>query len=285
MEAHLNGHQKLLLQLLCEFDRICRKHGLKYMLFAGTALGAARHKGFIPWDDDIDVAMLRSEYDRFMELAPQELDTGTYFLQKEFSEHWPMFFSKLRVNNTACIERYIPKDPLVHQGVYIDIFPIDNLGKKSISQRLQFAASKVVIAKSLDRRGYLTDCKRKKVFMWLCRLLPLKPMLSITQRRKENDSEMVHSFLAAASKYGKNIYPRSWFTELTEMTFEGNRFPVSAHYDEMLTRIYGDYMVMPTEEDRARKVHGEIVDLEHSYEMYIETQKNMKITEYSRSIR
>ena len=119
--------QKRLLHILREFDRICKKHNISYMLFAGSTIGAARHKGFIPWDDDVDVAMLRSEYERFLEIAPSELDDNIYYLQKEFSAHWPMFFSKLRMNNTACIERYIPKDPKVHQGIYIDIFPVDNL--------------------------------------------------------------------------------------------------------------------------------------------------------------
>lgn len=285
METQLNGHQKMLLQILCEFDRICKKHDLKYMLFAGSALGAARHKGFVPWDDDIDVAMLRPEYERFLEVAADELDQQIYYLQKEFAEHWPMFFSKIRVNNTACIERYVPKDPEVHQGVYIDIFPIDNLRSNKFGRCLQFLASKVVIAKALDHRGYLTNSKKKKCFMCLCKLIPGKPMQRYCQNRRRNDSKMVHSFFAAASRYEKNIYPRQWFTQMTEMDFEGRKFSISACYDEMLTRIYGDYMTLPSEADRACKRHGEIVDLEHSYEMYLEKQKTMKFKGHSRSIR
>ncbi len=283
--TQLNGHQKMLLQLLSEFDRICRKHDIKYILFAGSAIGAARHKGFIPWDDDIDVAMLRSEYDRFLSLASSEIDSKVFYLQREFSAHWPMFFSKLRLNNTACIERYIPKDPKVHQGIYIDIFPVDNLSESKWMAKLQFAASKVVIAKSLDRRGYLTDSKKKKIFMAMCKLLPQRPMLRFAQKRKNTKTKYVHSFFAAASKYGKNVFPRKWFLEQTELEFEGLKIPVSGHYHDMLTRIYGDYMVIPSEKERGCKVHGEIVDTEHSYEMYIELQKKMKITEYSRSIR
>ena len=162
---------------------------------------------------------------------------------------------------------------------------MDNLAKSALARNLQFAASKVVIAKSLYRRGYLTDSGKKKLFMWLCTLLPKKPMLRFTQKRRKNDSEHVHSFFAAASKYSKNIFPRKWFTELTELEFEGRKFPVSKHYDEMLTRIYGNYMVIPPKKERGCKVHGEIVDLENSYEIYIEAQKQMRFTEYSRSIR
>lgn len=95
-DRNLCAHQRALLQMLHEVDRICRKYGIQYMLFAGTALGAVRHGGFIPWDDDIDVIMLRPEYERFLALAVDELDSNTYYLQREFSEHWPMFFAKLR---------------------------------------------------------------------------------------------------------------------------------------------------------------------------------------------
>ncbi len=285
MSAQLNGHQKVLFQILCEFDRICRKHELRYILFAGTAIGAVRHQGFIPWDDDVDVAMLRADYDRFMQIAPTELDLDKYFLQKEFSEHWPMFFSKLRMNNTTCIEKFIPKDPKIHQGIYIDIFPVDNLSSNPFMQKIQFSASKIVIAKSLNRRGYLTDSKVKKLFMCVCKLMPMKPMLRICQKRKKNSTEMVHTFFAAAAKFGKNVFPRKWFTDQTELAFEGKKFFVSKSYDAMLKKIYGDYMVLPLENERHCKVHGVIVDLENSYEMYLETQKNMKITEYSRSIR
>ncbi len=285
MIAQRNEHQKMLFQILCEFDRICQKYNLKYTLFGGTAIGAARHKGFVPWDDDIDVAMLRPEYERFLEVATAELDPKTYYLQKEFSEHWPMFFSKIRVNNTACIECYVPKDLKTHQGVYIDIFPIDNLRPGKLGRSLQFLASKAVIAKSLDRRGYLTNSKKKKCFMLLCKILPGKPLRRFCRYRGRNDTKQVHSFFAAASKYEKNIYPRIWFTQMASLEFEGREFSISACYDQMLTTIYGNYMTLPSEADRACKVHGEIVDLENSYEKYLETQKTMKFKGQSRSIR
>lgn len=132
----LKKHQEVLFELLTVFDGICKKYAIPYQLFSGTALGAVREQGFIPWDDDLDVIMLREDYKRFLEIAPSELGESC-FLQKEFSEHWPMFFSKLRKNGTACIERYVPKDELTHQGIYIDIFPCDNLSDCNIFRKLQ----------------------------------------------------------------------------------------------------------------------------------------------------
>lgn len=280
----LRRHQLVLLELLTEFDRICRNHDIPYVLFAGTALGAVRHQGFIPWDDDLDIAMLRTDYARFLQVAAGEL-AEQYYLQAEFSHHWPMFFSKLRKNGTACMERFIPRDPQMHQGIYIDIFPVDNLSDSGFIRKLQFAASKVVIAKGLRRRGYLTDSTAKKLFMAGCALVPMAPVRRLARLGGKPGTEMVHTFFGAASRYEKNIFPRQWFTETRLWEFEGQMFPVSAHADAMLTKIYGDYMTPPSDGEKGCKVHGVIVDPDRSYEQYLQQQAEMKITEYARSIR
>ncbi len=285
VKATIQEHQTVLLELLNAFDSVCKKFDIKYMLFAGSALGAVRHKGFIPWDDDLDVVMLRPEYERFLRVAPKELDQELYFVQKEYSEHWPMYFSKLRKNNTACIERYVPNDPLTHQGVYIDIFPCDNLSDSPMVQKTQYLASKVVIAKSLKKRGYLTDSALKKAFILFCSLFPFKPMLSFTTDCGKADSDSVHTFLGGGARFEKNVYPRKWFTETIMLPFEDGFYPVSAHYDELLKQLYGDYMTPLPEEQRKCKVHAELVDLSNSYENYLDWQREQVFTELSRSIR
>lgn len=285
MGATLQEHQAALIPMLREIDRICRKYDISYQLFAGTALGAVRHGGFIPWDDDLDIVMLRPEYERFLEAAPAELDPEIYYLQKEFSDHWPMFFSKLRKNGTACLERYIPKDPESHRGIYIDIFPCDNLSDNAVLAKCQFYMSKFVIARSLDRRGYLTDSGAKKLVMLCSKVLPVKPMLRFVQMRGNRETKMVHTFFGASSRYEKSIYPREWFTSSVAKPFEGGDYPVSGDYDALLTRLYGDYMTLPPEEDRGCKVHAELVDLERSYTEYEGVQQTMEFKEYSRSIR
>ena len=196
-----------------------------------------------------------------------------------------MFFSKLRRNGTACIEKWRPRDTKVHQGIYIDIFPCDNLSDKGFVRKLQFAASKIVIAKSLRRRGYLTDSLGKKLFMACCALIPMKPIRALALLRGASDSKMVHTFFGAASRYEKNVFPRVWLEESELREFAGKRHPVSANYDALLTRIYGDYRTLPPESDRQCKIHALVVDLENSYEMYIKMQQTMTIDAYSRSIR
>lgn len=284
MEATIREHQLVLLTMLKEIDRICVKYGISYQLFAGTALGAVRHRGFIPWDDDLDIIMIRGEYERFLKAAPSELGEE-YYLQKEYSSHWPMFFTKLRKNGTACMEKLYPKDPEQHQGVYVDIFPADNLAENRVIRKLQFAASKIVIAKALGKRGYLTDDIKKKLFMGVCRLLPSAPFRKIVVRRKDGNSRMLHSFFGASSKYEKSIYLRQWLTESARIPFEDGFFPVSLCYDALLNTLYGEYMTLPSREELEQKVHAAKVDLEHSYENYLKWQRQQHFTVYTRSIR
>lgn len=282
--TNLHDHKQALLVILREFDRVCKSIGIPYMLFAGSMLGAVRHQGFIPWDDDIDVLMLRKDYERFLSEADRFLDLKKFYLQKEFSEHWPMFFSKLRLNNTACIEKYPIKDPEMHHGVYIDIFPCDNAARTELGRRIQFYASKVVIAKSLDRRGYITYSKRKKMFIGLCKLLPTKPFWRFATKGRA-ESTLVHSFFASASKYSKNVYPREYISETENASFEGEIYPISKHYDALLQILYGDYMCLPPPEERSVKQHAVLIDLNNSYEMYLDYQRDLKFDVLTRSVR
>lgn len=285
MNQTLRDHQLMMLEMLSEVDRICKKHNIRYMLFAGTLLGAVRHKGFIPWDDDLDIVMLRPEYERFLEIAKDEINQTLFYLQSEFSPHWPMFFSKIRRNGTACIERYIPKDFDTHMGVYIDIFPCDNLHDNRFLRYLQFMASKIVIAKGLDERGYATNSSVKKAFIVFSRMMPKKILIRLVTYKRGKNTKMVHTFFAASSKYSKNIFPRDWFLQTVPVSFEGRYFPAPLQYSVLLTQLYEDYTIPTPPDKRGQKVHGEIVDLEHSYTEYREIQEHLTIDEYTRSIR
>ena len=282
--ASLEEHQAALLRLLVEFDRVCRIIGVKYQLYAGTLLGSVRHKGFIPWDDDLDVLMLREDYEKFLREADAHLNREVFFLQKEFSEHWGMFFSKLRLNNTACIEKYPPRDLLSHRGIYIDIFPCDDARNTTLGKKLQFYASKIVIAKSLDRRGYRTRSTAKKAFIAFCRILPMRPLLRFIKNGEKNGAEL-HSFLAAASDYSKNVYPRKLLENTAVGEFEGGYYPIPANFDALLRKIYGDYEILPPPEERGKKKHAVFVDTENSYENYNDILKDSDFDVLSESIR
>lgn len=280
----LAQHQEALNRLLIEFDRVCKALDIPYVLFAGTLLGAIRHKGFIPWDDDLDILMYRKDYERFLKEAPTVLDTDTFYLQKEFSEHWPLFFSKLRLNGTTCLEKYHPKDPASHQGIYIDIFPCDDAAAGTLGRKLQFVASKVVIAKGLYKRGYETPSKGKKLFMAVCRLLPLRPFLWLA-KRGDPAGDTVHSFFAAAKEYSKNLFPRTYVTQFASGEFAGGQYPIPADYDGCLRGLYGDYMELPPPKKQLCKQHAILVDTTQSYEAYRDYREGMTFEVLTESIR
>lgn len=278
------AHQEALSRLLKEFDRVCKKLNIKYFLFAGTLLGAVRHHGFIPWDDDLDVIMPRGDYERFLSEADTVLDGEKFFLQKEFSENWPMFFSKLRLNKTTCLEAYHPKYPSCHQGIYMDIFPLDTAKKGKFGRKMQFWASKIVITRSLDRRGYETDSPLKKALMIVSRALPMKLFLKLA-KSGDADSGILHSFFAAAKSMERNLYDEKLFSETIEGTFGDGVYPIPANYDAILCILYGDYMTLPPPKERVCKQHAILVDTERSYEEYEHYRDGMHFEVKTKSIR
>ena len=280
----LQEHQAVLLELLIEFDRVCKKHNIRYVLFAGSALGAVRHQGFIPWDDDLDVALLREDYDRLINLDSREWG-NEYYMQREYSDHWPIHFSKLRKNNTTCLEKYHPKDSKIHQGIYIDVFPIDNASDNPIVRKVQFCASKIVQAKSFFKRGYETDSIVKKSVMILSNALPLKPFLKIVKMSRNKTSRYIHSFLGGSINFQKGVFERRWISETINMSFESIMIPVSLHYQELLTMQYGDYMTLPPIEERKCKVHAILVDTDNDFTKYKTYRDGLKFDTYTRSIR
>lgn len=273
-----------MLELLQELDRVCKKLNIRYFLFAGTLLGAVRHQGFIPWDDDLDVLMFREDYERFLKEANSVLDGQRFYLQKEFDIHWPMFFSKLRLNGTTCLEPYHPKDPLCHQGVYMDIFPCDRASSTKIGRLMQFCASKVVIAKGLYYRGYETDSRMKRIFMQVCHFLPNKPFLTIV-RKGSPKSGLRHTFLGGASKMDRNVYSEELFSTTMDGYFEGHLYPIPVGYEKLLHTMYGDYMRIPTPEERRCKRHAILVELNSPYEEHIADRDGMIFESGTRSIR
>ena len=141
--------QNVELEILLEVDRICKKHGVKYFLVSGTLLGAVRHKGFIPWDDDIDICMPVSDYRKFCKIAQEELGEN-FFFQSYETDFYDRWFAKIRKNNTTCIEK-VYENSRLHQGVWIDIFPL--IGVKNNEEWLKKTTKKARFAKKLLKPG------------------------------------------------------------------------------------------------------------------------------------
>ena len=254
------------LDLLNEFARICNKHKLSYVLAGGTCLGAIRHKGFIPWDDDIDVSMTREDYDRFAEVAEDDLDSAKYVFQSMDTEpNCGLVFGKLRKKGTILSEEY-SNHINMSQGVWIDIFPYDRVPNDA-NRRARYLREI-----SLLRNLYITKCGYKmpegkstvvtcayyfaKAF---CCVIPSSWLIGILNKKMRqyaNDSncQLVYPFGGA---YGEEVelIPRTMVTATTNVAFEGSQYLTFSDYDTYLTKHYGNYMELPPVEKRVGGVH------------------------------
>ena len=161
MNTDIKSLQKKILEITIYLDKFCKKHNIIYYLMGGSALGALRHKGFIPWDDDLDVFMTYDNYIKFIDTAKKHLDTKHFYLQEENTEEWSMFFTKLRMNGTTFIEEDT-QDNNMHKGVYIDIMCLNNVSENKIYRYFQYFSALLLTAQTIDKRGYKTNKNFKK---------------------------------------------------------------------------------------------------------------------------
>lgn len=257
--------QLALLGVLKDFDRLCADHGMQYSLAAGTLLGAVRHEGFIPWDDDVDLFMPREDFDLLLSISDDELAQRGYTLQRPFSEAWPSGYAKLCKNGTTYLENYKYKNRNQHHGIFIDIMPIDNLSNNRFVQKLQWISYRIITAKALANRGYATRSPLKLLAMMIAKGIPDQFLRKIVINREDRSSDKVHSFLGSAHFFERNIFPRTTIEAYTKLSFEGVPFSVMQNYREVLTVQYGDYMTPPPEAERIAALHAVLVDLDREW--------------------
>lgn len=245
------------LEIMDEFVRICNKYNLTYFLYGGTLLGAVRHKGFIPWDDDLDLAMPRKDYEKFIEVAKNELNSKFELDNYHTNKLCYLNFSKIRNKNTILVQDFQKDNYEGPKGIWIDIFPLDNAKKeegKLQSLRIIFIKAMRSIA-HYKSNIYLGNnkIKLKKVLGKIFGIIPLNTLLSIQDTlMKKNAKKETEYFISIASQYNykKQTMKKDIFIPAKELEFEGRKYKVPNNYTYFLERIYGDYMKLPPKEKR-----------------------------------
>lgn len=252
--------QKRMLDILIEVDRVCNKHNIKYFLIDGTLLGAVRHKGFIPWDDDVDIAMMREDYNKFIEVAPLELSKD-YFLQTIDTDpnynrfHIPL---KVRDNRSKLVEVDESENEDFNQGIYIDIFAFDTLPKNELIRKFQKLISRFIVLCDVRTRRKEEKLSLQNKIAFLVYLIVKR--LSYNTRNKIlryimkwndiNGQEITYGVdLPCDGSWGK-IFNKSDIFPLTKIEFCGKYFNAPKECDKILSNLYGDYLELPKEEDR-----------------------------------
>lgn len=249
------------LDMLVEFDRVCRNNHINYVLFGGSLLGAVRHKGYIPWDDDADIGMLREDYEKFKLHAKEMNSNICYFQDNTTDPYYRWGYGKLRRTDSIYV-RVGQEHLKCKTGIFVDVFPMDDVPKSVIGQivqdRICYCLRKILwseVAKN-NTKGLW------KIWFTLLSMIPVSVPYGIlkiyTGKSKNTSLNRVRTlmFPATGTLYKKNpikerySMPKSWFTNRKEYEFEGKRFYGSKDYDVVLEYIYGDYMKLPPEDKR-----------------------------------
>lgn len=255
------------LEILEELDRICKKHDIQYYLSWGSALGAVRHKGFIPWDDDIDVCMPMNDYKKFINVCKTELSEPYFFQDVNTDENSPFLWGKIRNSNTCSMIREMAVFPH-NWGICIDIFPMIEYDKASLSgiDRFLYKILNLCVNKRLNDYGFgkygIETNKMKHVPMAI-----IKPIRNLCFKILTRDRKNANYYFDIALMQDKDIFPKEWFEPL-EISFEGKNFTIMKNYDAYLTQLYDNYMRIPEKHEQID--HGDIiVDFENSYKKYM----------------
>lgn len=246
------------LETLKEIDRICRKNDIQYSLDGGTLLGAIRHGGFIPWDDDADIVMLRSEYEKFYNACKKDLDKDKFFLQEfRTDRNYRWGYSKMRRKGTVFL-REGQEHIKCNQGVFVDIFICDNVPDQFLLKRIHWLNCFIIrkgLYSAVGKEGTANRFEKfcYKVLYKIPRNYWVHLIYIISKLVNTDNTKVVGHMTYPYPKTCRYGMPRECFNSYVEKNFEGYKFKVFKKYDLYLTLLFGDYMKLPPK--NKRKVH------------------------------
>ena len=259
----LRKAQLLMLKILKEVHKICEENNIKYFLSDGTLIGAIRHQGFIPWDDDLDIGMLREDYEKFCKIAPQILSENFILQNFQTDKGYGLQFGKVILKNTVWIEKVAKNTNRQWSGIYIDIFPYDNITENKKMQKLInrlyiFIQGLILIKfKYINISNYESMAKKLKYVLKKIYLCTISKKLLI-YIRDSICKRYLNKSKSLVTKYGGNFYknqnPYNFYKDLTLQTFEDTSFYIPKNYDKILKNLYGNYMEIPPIEKQRQ--HG-----------------------------
>lgn len=242
-----------MIDTLAEFDKFCRKNNLRYFLIGGTLLGAIRHKGFIPWDDDIDIGMPQNDYDKFKKKYIN--NESYYFIDCFANKNFYLPFGKFCSNRIDLHENLNTK---VHIGAYIDIFPF-NFIKDSNQKKLQKYMTYDTFSKKLMNLKYVSTSGKsfiKKIILCFCHIVYPFSLNQISKKKIRQSKKFISKTetVSYGNLFGawglKEISKFEYFKEVIDVEFEGKKYYAPSGYDSYLKGLYGDYMTLPPVEKR-----------------------------------
>ncbi len=269
--------QKKLLEILNYFDAFCREHGIEYYIHSGTILGAIRHKGFIPWDDDVDVILTQDNYDKFVKLYREFGDEKKYHLQIFFESTQESVFAKLRANNTTFIEENV-KHKKIHHGVFIDIVTLQTAPDGKYQRYWQYLMGKFIVVqeyayKKNPPRGVKwidrTICVLSKLPRFFCTRMALR------QLKKHEGEKTTHysRFTDGGMWMHLGLIKKTTMGKAKDIIFENLLVMGPEHPEEFLELAYGDWRKIPDIKQIKEKQHYCFFDVNNDFRKYLDVEE------------
>ena len=274
-QNNLKQLQQKSLELLLTLDEFCKKHNKKIFVIGGGLIGAVRHGGFIPWDDDLDVFMLREDYEWLCENFNNLIGNDNLYFEKTTKEH----YTRLQIGavvdeNTTFIKERQKDLKDVHHGVRIDIIPLDFCPKSKFKRKTQILwallYSMFIVGEPHSSKGKLLEFISRALLLCFPTAKSRYKVWRLAEKRMSRfkQSEKLTE-LCSWYQYMKNEYDAKWFSEVVYLPFENAKIPAPVGYDEYLKMAFGDYMTPPPKNEQIPKHDAVEIDVNRAYKEYI----------------
>lgn len=265
--------QTRILEIMKYIDFLCRQNNIIYYIMGGTALGAIRHRGFIPWDDDLDIFMTPDQYEKFKKIF-NEQKSEKFVLQEWKTVPDYLEYAKIRMNGTTFIEEHFKDRKDMHHGIYVDIMILHKISENPIAQMLVYFESKFVTLYGLSQRKWKPKTKVQAIILSLLKYLPCKKIATLCYEHiyyydKKNSKDFKYCYWITPAKFKNGLFDKDFFSETVDIPFEDTVLLGSKKIKDYLTYRYGNYMELPSEEQRRAAIHAMIYDTEADYKKYL----------------
>lgn len=265
--------QNKILDIMKHVDAVCRNNGIEYFIMGGTALGAVRHGGFIPWDDDLDIFMTPENYEHFKLVFNSE-NSEKYILQEWRTTPDYLEYAKVRMNGTTFIEENFKDKKDMHHGIYVDIMILHKVPDNKFLQKKIYYYSKFVTLYALSGRNWKPKSKIQAMVLKSLKFMPCKFMAKVCYKNIYKYDSLKdgykYCYWITPAKFKNGLFDKSFFEQPCDIPFEDTTLLGSKRIKEYLEYRYGDYMKLPNKEQQEASVHAFIYDTEKDYKEYLE---------------